>query len=110
MEDGMAGETKFTPGPWVLYADLPSANPNWHIVTSANKQRVLANVHIEPGNATDEANALMIAAAPDMYEALKAAVEAEGPFGTDARPAWFNAACAALSKASPASAGEESGS
>lgn len=41
----------------------------------------------------------LFAAAPDMYEALKAAVEAEGPFGTDARPAWFNAACAALSKA-----------
>lgn len=61
---------KHTPGPWVHYADLPSAEPSWHIITSANKMRVLANVHIEPGNTVDEANAALIAAAPDMFEAL----------------------------------------
>lgn len=57
---------KHTPGPWVFYADLPSAEPDWHIVTTANKMRVLANVHIEPGNEMDEANARLIAAAPDL--------------------------------------------
>lgn len=55
-----------TPSPWICYADLPSANPNWHIVTTANKLRVLANVHIEPGNAVDPANAALITLAPDL--------------------------------------------
>ncbi len=59
-----------TPGPWIFYADLPSTEPNWHIVTTANKMRVLANVHIEPGNAMDLANANLIAAAPELLEAL----------------------------------------
>ncbi len=62
-----------TPGPWVYYADLPSAEPDWHIVTTANRLRVLANVHIEPGNKGDEANARLIAAAPGMFEAIRAA-------------------------------------
>ena len=59
-----------TPGPWVCYADLPSTEPDWHIVTTSNRLRVLANVHIEPGNKTDEANARLIAAAPDLLAAL----------------------------------------
>lgn len=69
-------DAKHTPGPWIYYADLPSTEPNWHIVTTANKMRVLANVHIEPGNAMDEANARLIAAAPDLLAAsMKAANE-----------------------------------
>ena len=80
---------KHTPGPWIYYADLPSAEPNWHIVTTANKMCVLANVHIEPGNAMDEANARLIAAAPDLLDALKRIIdhhgsyiyELPGPFG-----------------------------
>lgn len=50
-----------TPGPWQLYADTPSVDPSWHIVTSENRLRVVANVHIEPGNAMDLANAALIA-------------------------------------------------
>ncbi|NTJ46860.1 hypothetical protein G6K93_07510 [Agrobacterium rhizogenes] len=64
-------KSKHTPGPWIYYADLPSDDPNWHIVTTANKMRVLANVHIEPGNVVDEANARLIAASPETLEALK---------------------------------------
>lgn len=60
-----------TPGPWQYYADLPSTEPNWHIVTNASRMRVLANVHIEPGNATDEANARLITAAPELLDALR---------------------------------------
>lgn len=62
-----SAETRHTPGPWICYADLPSTDPNWHIVTTANKMRVLANVHIEPGNAMDAANARLITAAPDLF-------------------------------------------
>lgn len=62
-----------TPGPWICYADIPSADPNWHIVTTANKLRVLANVHIEPGNSVDPANAAIIAAAPEVTAELIAA-------------------------------------
>lgn len=64
-------KTAHTPGPWIFYADLPSTDPNWHIVTTANKLRVLANVHIEPDNPMDEANARLIAAAPDLLEAMR---------------------------------------
>lgn len=60
-----------TPGPWQFYADLPSTDPNWHIVTNASRMRVLANVHIEPGNAMDLANAHLITAAPDLLELAK---------------------------------------
>ena len=55
-----------TPGPWIFYADLPSVEPDWHIVTTENRLRVLANVHIEPGNVADNANARLIAAAPKL--------------------------------------------
>lgn len=66
----MATKPKFTPGPWIFYADVPSTDPNWHIVTTENRMRILANVHIEPGNAMDDANARLIAAGPDLYAAL----------------------------------------
>ena len=72
-------ESKHTPGPWICYADLPSREPNWHIITTANKMRVLANVHIEPGNETDEANAALMVAAPDMSEAIDRFLKAYGP-------------------------------
>lgn len=66
-----AAETKptagHTPGPWCFYADLPSTEPNWHVVTNASRMRVLANVHIEPGSSVDEANARLISAAPDHH-------------------------------------------
>lgn len=62
--------TNHTPGPWVFYADTPSTDPNWHIVTTANRMRVLANVHIEPGNEMDLANARLITAAPELLYAL----------------------------------------
>ena len=62
--------TGHTPGPWIYYADLPSTEPTWHIVTTVNRMRVLANVHIEPGNVMDVANAALIAAAPDLRDTV----------------------------------------
>lgn len=67
---------KHTKGPWIVYADTPSVDPNWHIITTANRMRVIANVHIEPGNAVDAANARLLVAAPD----LLAQVEKCGEF------------------------------
>lgn len=43
--------------------------------------------------------ARLFAAAPDMLAALISAVQAHGPFGDDARPAWWQAACDAIAKA-----------
>ncbi|MCA8339863.1 hypothetical protein LGM81_29490, partial [Burkholderia multivorans] len=43
--------------------------------------RVLANIHIEPGNETDLANARVITAAPDMAEILEI-IAADADAGT----------------------------
>lgn len=64
------GESKHTQGPWLCYADTPSTDPNWHIVTNDTRIRVVANVRIEPGNVSDKHNALLITAAPELLEAL----------------------------------------
>lgn len=64
--------SKHTPGPWQFYADVPSTDPNWHIVTNASRMRVLANVHIEPGNEVDLANARLITFAPELLASLEA--------------------------------------
>jgi hypothetical protein len=63
-----------TPGPWQCYADLPSTEPNWHIITNASRLRLVANVHIEPGNAADIANARLLTASPLLLAALQGLV------------------------------------
>ena len=81
-------ESKQTKGPWICYADLPSTEPNWHIITTDNKMRVLANVHIEPGNEMDEANARLITAAPELFEALKRLTAEAKLDGMDKKAGW----------------------
>ena len=66
-----ASGASYTPGPWKLTQE--SVDPAWHIIT-ANGGRIIANVHVEPGNAMDLANAHMVVAAPEMLSALKALV------------------------------------
>ena len=90
--------SKHTPGPWVFYADTPSTDPNWHIVTTANRMRVLANVHIEPGNEMDLANARLIAAAPDLLDAL-IALYAVAEVGRDEDYGAVTNAAAVIAKA-----------
>ncbi|PKR56375.1 hypothetical protein [Thalassospira lohafexi] len=68
----MTEVSKHTPGPWVFYADTPSVEPNWNIITNGSRQFVVANIHIEAGNERDEANAHLIAAAPDLLDVCKA--------------------------------------
>ena len=60
-----------TPGPWQLYADTPSTEPNWHIITNNSRMRIIANVHIEPENAVDLANARLIQRAPELLASLR---------------------------------------
>lgn len=54
------------PGPWICYADLPSIEPNWHIIMPTSKIGVIANVHIEPENKRDAATARLIALTPEI--------------------------------------------
>ena len=87
-------DTMFTPGPWVVDGTL-----------------VYADVGIQPhitdtGGFTDEpiANASLIAAAPDMYEALEEAIleygKPGGPWNVPTEPGtWIDKAKAALVKA-----------
>lgn len=69
------GNVTHTRGPWRYYADLPSVEPNWHTITTDSKMRVIANIHIEPGNAMDTANAGVLTAAPELLHAVKVARE-----------------------------------
>lgn len=55
------------------------------------------------GAAQKQADAKLWAAASELLAALTAAVQAHGPFGDDSRPAWWQAACAAIAKAEAAS-------
>ena len=64
----MSTEQQHTRGPWIFYADTPSVEPNWYIVTNQSRMRVIANIHIKPGNGQDIANARLVAAAPDLLE------------------------------------------
>lgn len=60
--------SKHTPGPWKITQE--SVDPEWHIITAVGG-RIMANVHIEPGNHMDEANACLLVAAPDLLAALR---------------------------------------
>jgi len=61
---------KHTPGPWRFYQEPMQAGTEWHVITNEHRTRVIANVPVEPGNAMDEANAHLIAAAPRLAEEL----------------------------------------
>lgn len=108
-------DAKHTPGPWQCYVDLPSVESNWHIVTNASRMRVLANVHIEPGNTMDAANAALITAAPDLLSALKDLIEASDDDAVDdceddGHVAALDRAISALEAAQKAIAKAERGS
>jgi hypothetical protein len=64
-KDRAAG--KHTPGPWVQTCE--SIDPDWHIVTTKGGA-IVANVF-----APQSSNARLIAAAPDMLEALRAVAQ-----------------------------------
>lgn len=66
-------ETAHTSAPWSFAASVPSEGFECYWITACpapNQQRELATVS-GPQNAKNEANARLIAAAPDMLAALK---------------------------------------
>jgi len=66
-------ESKYTPGPWTAEAkDLGGEVPSWRVYNMPEGQQV-ASVHRWNGEG-DEANAHLIAAAPDLLEACKEAL------------------------------------
>jgi hypothetical protein len=97
----------FTPGPWVVDA-TPNANiagAHWREIRAGNHGQVLAEVYHDLGDpdpgltdAAAEANARLIAAAPELYEKAEALLN-----DAHARADLFNARCrdlrAALAKA-----------
>ena len=67
----MNSESKFTPGPWGLDAGFESSKPGdfdeyWQVHDGADAIACSANCYAE----NREGNAKLIAAAPDLYEAL----------------------------------------
>lgn len=89
-------ETKFTPGPWALRdRDVMVDRGHWQIV-----ENVQAGSPALGGSA--EANGLLIAAAPELYEALDAllgATEVLPGYEHEIFTAELDAARAALAKA-----------
>ena len=73
-------ETKFTPGPWRLNFGVDEGKPfpeDWKQVSISSKSEygpVIVTIDFENWDVTKEqgqANARLIAAAPDLYEACK---------------------------------------
>jgi len=67
------GETKpkFTPGPWTV-----SGIKGYSAIWSDNTHIATINVDHEPTTlASDEANAALIAAAPDLYKAIEKSID-----------------------------------
>lgn len=105
--------SKHTPGPWMI--DVGTRNQQFIRASRANGMRFIARMHpmgsrpaYHDGDETEEpteeakANARLIAAAPEMLEALELIVSAQDT-GIIADPAgWtkaFDAASAAIAKA-----------
>lgn len=99
-------DTKFTPGPWI--ADDGDAS-SWGVFSDATSDAVcyLYDTHVGAPYATDpiesSANANLIAAAPELYEALKA-MAADDAFAElcasiGEEPRWLKSARKALAKA-----------
>ena len=74
-------ETKFTPGPWQLvqaeYSDSGRyVEPRVFSYADPDDPKIICSMAVRDGT-TEEANGLMVAAAPDLYEAARALEAAE---------------------------------
>ena len=73
-------ETKFTPGPWQLvqaeYSDSGRyVEPRVFSYADPDDPKIICSMAVRDGT-TEEANGLMVAAAPDLYEALSELIDA----------------------------------
>jgi hypothetical protein len=73
-------ESKHTPGPWEV--DPPGHPLDCHGILDADELG-LAETHGREGKGEEEANAHLIAAAPEMYEALEELVNSEANVDPD---------------------------
>jgi len=97
----MGIETEFTPGPWFALPTIPEQG--WegyaiHANTNIGYVTTIAEVS-GPQRKTKEANAVLIAAAPDLYEALDQAVTSMQDSGYQNSHIAVRAARDALAKA-----------
>jgi hypothetical protein len=98
-------KTKHTPGPWSWSKDMSDGKAGIYEGDGGRDDVLIAEVtDEETGNGTAIANANLIAAAPELLEALKTTVEdhqcavnCNGP-NYDC-PCWYCQACAAIAKA-----------
>ncbi len=88
--------SQHTPEPWDLYVDAPTVDPEWHVLTNESRQRVIANVHIERGNRTDEANGHLLKHAPNLLSAAEQALSALSDYPVAARKGYVQHAIASL--------------
>lgn len=89
--------SKHTPGPWEVGYDGPS-NPV--IIGGVNKLRIVALTStLWPREGDEEANAHLIAAAPELFAALDAVINGVGDGFGRISPEEHDQALAALAKA-----------
>ena len=80
-------QVKHTPGPWVAEDYAGAGSVPWYVVPHDHKGTIAALTGLDA-----EANARLIAAAPDMLEALQALVSANNSTdGMAMRKAWGKA-------------------
>jgi hypothetical protein len=93
--------TKHTPGPWELSNDH---KPSPYVIRQVGRFGGLASVKFHGFNKTERAreeqaaNARLIAAAPDLLDALEEAIEVVGSWGDDGDPSWLERAKSAIAK------------
>lgn len=93
-------ETQFTPGPWIIHPSKPAIikmNDYFRIEQTASCESLPDNMTTEELEKEGEANALLIAAAPDMFEVIKELYECGMSSGTKGQ--WFPKVEAAYLKA-----------
>jgi len=86
--------TKWTPGPWVAYL----GNKYMH-VKSVDGSYVMEAQSTHGGIVRQHADANLIAAAPELYEALKDIITQYPLIHGEPVPAWIRNGAAALKKA-----------
>lgn len=88
---------KHTPGPWT--AKKFALEDGFAVFWPDRSKSGVHYRRVDDRGGFGEADARLIAAAPDLLSILKRAVVEHGPLGDDSRPAWWDDACTAIAKA-----------